>query len=217
MWIFENKNHSEQTRKEEVANAISHGVGAVAAIVAAPFLVYYTVHHGTALAVAGVSVFITSAILLYLSSTLFHGLRDGKAKDVFQLFDHVAIFILIAGTYTPFTVGILEGTFGWFMFALIWSVAIIGITLRLFLGKTRMKIYVAFYLLMGWMIFIGIKPMIENMELAGLLWLAVGGAAYTLGVIFYMLPRRTYTHFVWHLFVLAGTSTHFMAVMFYSF
>jgi len=217
MWIFKDKKHTGQTRKEEVANAISHGVGAVAAIVAAPFLIYYAVHHGDALTVAGVSVFIASAILLYLSSTLFHGLREGKAKDVFQVFDHIAIFILIAGTYTPFTVGILHGTFGWFMLAMIWFVAFTGITLRLWLGKTNMKIFVAFYLLMGWMIFIGIKPLIEGMEVAGLLWLAVGGAAYTLGVIFYLLPRRTYSHFVWHLFVLAGTSTHFMAVMFYSF
>ena len=196
--------------------AIRHGL-AYLAIVAAPFLIYYAVHHGDTLVVAGVSVFIASAILLYLSSTLFHGLRVGKAKDVFQMFDHIAIFILIAGTYTPFTVGILQGAFGWFMLALIWFVAIVGITLRLWLGKTNMKIYVAFYLMMGWMIFIGIKPLVEGMELAGLLWLAIGGAAYTLGVIFYLLPRRTYSHFVWHLFVLAGTSTHFMAVMFYSF
>lgn len=217
MWIFKDKNHSEQTRNEEVANAISHGVGAVAAIVAAPFLIYYAVHQGDGLIVAGVCIFITSAILLYTSSTLYHGLRSGKAKDVFQVFDHVAIYVLIAGTYTPFTVGVLQGTFGWFMFGLIWGVAIIGITLRLLLGKSNMKIYVAFYLLMGWMIFIGIKQMIETMELAGLLWLAVGGAAYTLGVIFYLLPRRNYTHFVWHLFVLVGTFTHFMAVMFYSF
>lgn len=217
MWIFQKKKHSEQTRKEEIANAISHGVGALVAIVAAPYLIYYAVHHGEPLSVAGVSVFIASAFLLYLSSTLFHLLENKKAKNIFQLFDHVAIFILIAGTYTPFTVGILYGPFGWFMFALIWFVAIIGITLRLWLGKSNMKIYVVFYLLMGWMIFIGIKPLIENMELAGLLWLAVGGAAYTLGVIFYLLPRRTYSHFVWHLFVLTGTSTHFMAVMYYSF
>ncbi|MCC5942148.1 MAG: hemolysin III family protein [Balneolaceae bacterium] len=217
MWIFQNKKHSEQTRREEIINAISHGAGAIAAIAAAPFLIYYTIQHGDSFTIFGVSVFIASAILLYLSSTMFHGLRDGKGKDLFQVFDHIAIFILIAGTYTPFTLGILQGAFGWFMLALIWFVAIVGISLRLWLGKTNMKIYVAFYLLMGWMIFIGIKPMIENMELAGLLWLAVGGAAYTLGVIFYLLPRRAYTHFVWHLFVLAGTTTHFMAVMFYSY
>jgi len=217
MWIFQDKNHSEQTRKEEIANSISHGIGVVLAIVAAPFLIYYAVQHDDALIVTGAGVFISSAILLYFSSTLFHGLRDGKAKDVFQVFDHIAIFILIAGTYTPFTVGILQGTFGWFMLALIWIAAIAGITLRLWLGKSNMKIFVAFYLLMGWMIFIAIKPLIENMEIAGLLWLAFGGAAYTLGVIFYLLPRRTYTHFVWHLFVLAGTSAHFIAVMFYSF
>jgi len=217
MWIFQDKNHSEQTRKEEVFNSISHGVGVVLAVVAAPFLIYYAVQHGDALTVAGVSVFITSAILLYLSSTLFHGLREGKAKDFFQVFDHVAIFILIAGTYTPFTVGILQGTFGWLMLTLIWIAAIAGIVLRFWLGKSNMKIFVAFYLVMGWMIFIGIKPLIEKLELTGLLWLAFGGAAYTLGVIFYLLPRRTYTHFVWHLFVLTGTSAHFMAVMFYSF
>lgn len=217
MWIFKNKNHPKQTRKEEIANTISHGAGALAAIVAAPFLIYYAVHYGDALIVTGASIFILSVFLLYLSSTLYHGLSDGKAKDIFQVLDHVAIFILIAGTYTPFTVGILQGAFGWFLLILIWLMAITGITLRLWLGKSNMRIFVILYLLMGWTIIIGIKPLLENMELAGLLWIAVGGAAYTLGVIFYLLPRRMYTHFVWHLFVLAGTSSHFMAVMFYSF
>lgn len=215
--IFKNKNHSEQTQKEEIANAVSHGVGALAAIAAAPFLINHAIRYGDALIVAGFTVFIISAILLYLSSMFFHGLSDGKTKDVFQVFDHIAIFILIAGTYTPFTVGILHGTFGWFLLGLIWVMAFTGITLRLWLGKSNMKIFVALYLLMGWTIIIGIKPLIEKMELAGLLWIAVGGAAYTLGVIFYLLPRRTYTHFIWHLFVLAGTTSHFVAVMFYSF
>ena len=135
MWIFQDKQHSKQTRKEEVANAISHGFGAAGAIAATPFLIYYAVQNGNTLIVAGVTVFIVSAILLYLSSTLMHSLRDGNAKDVFQIFDHVAIFILIAGTYTPFTVGILQGSFGWFMLVLIWLMAIVGITLRLWLGK----------------------------------------------------------------------------------
>src|SRR6056297_2691872 len=123
MWIFQDKNHSEQTRKEEVFNSISHGVGVVLAVVAAPFLIYYAVEHGDALTVAGVSVFITSAIMLYLSSTLFHGLREGKAKNVFQVFDHVAIFTLIASTYTAFTVGIVQGTFVCLTRALITSAA----------------------------------------------------------------------------------------------
>ncbi|CAN5172947.1 hemolysin III family protein [soil metagenome] len=217
MQIFSIKKHSNQTRKEEIANAISHGIGMVAAVIAAPFLIYNAVNYGNVLTVTGACVFITSAILLYLSSTLFHILREGRAKDVFQIIDHIAIFILIAGTYTPFTVGILQGTFGWFMFALVWGIALGGIILRLWMGKTLMRLYVALYLLMGWLIFIAIKPLIESMELAGLVWLAVGGAAYTLGVIFYLLPRRNYSHFVWHLFVLAGTSTHFIAVMFYSY
>jgi hemolysin III len=175
------------------------------------------VNRGDALTVAGVTVFIVTAILLYLSSTLFHGLPDGKARDVFQVIDHIAIFLLIAGTYTPFTVGILKGSFGWTLLAIIWGVAVGGITLKIVTGNTHMKLYVTLYLLMGWMIFIAIKPLIATMELPGLIWIAAGGAAYTLGVIFYALPRRYYSHFIWHLFVLAGTFSHFIAVMFYSY
>lgn len=217
MKIFAKKPHPKQTPGEEIANAISHGFGVIAAILAAPFLIYYVLNNGDAYAIIGVSVFITTAIILYLSSTLYHGLKEGRAKEVFQMVDHIAIFILIAGTYTPFTFGILQGTFGWILFALIWGVAIGGITLRIFLGNTHMKLYVILYLAMGWMILIPIKQLLELMAPAGLFWIAAGGAAYTLGVIFYAMPRRKYTHFVWHLFVLAGTSSHFIAVMFYSY
>jgi hemolysin III len=217
MKFFSIKPYPKQTRREEVANAISHGIGVAASIAAAPFLIAYVVNRGDALTVAGVTVFIVTAILLYLSSTLFHGLPDGKAKDVFQVIDHIAIFLLIAGTYTPFTVGILKGSFGWTLLAIIWGVAVGGITLKIVTGNTHMKLYVTLYLLMGWMIFIAIKPLIATMELPGLIWIAAGGAAYTLGVIFYALPRRYYSHFIWHLFVLAGTFSHFIAVMFYSY
>ena len=217
MNFLKRKKETKQTRREEMANTISHGLGFIAAIAASPLLIRYAVSRGDTLVVAGVSVFIGTAVLLYLSSTLFHGLKDGKAKETFQIIDHIAIFLLIAGTYTPFTFGVLHGSFGWAMFALIWAVAISGIALKIMLGKTHMRLFVAFYLLMGWMILIPIKPLIENMELAGLLWITAGGAAYTIGVIFYSLPRRYYSHFVWHLFVLAGTASHFMAVMYYSF
>lgn len=217
MRFFAKKTYRDQSRQEEIANAISHGIGVIAAIAAAPFLINYVVNHGDTYSIVGVSVFMTTAILLYLSSTLFHGLKDGKAKEVFQMFDHIAIFLLIAGTYTPFTFGILQGTFGWVMFAMIWAVAIGGISLRILMGSSHMKFFVVFYLAMGWLIFVPIKQLIEGMAPAGLFWIAIGGAAYTLGVIFYALPQRNYSHFLWHLFVLAGTSSHFMAVMFYSF
>jgi len=217
MGFFTKKTYRNQSRQEEIANAISHGIGMIAAIAAAPFLIFYVVNNGDTYSIVGVSVFITTAILLYLSSTLFHGLKEGRAKEVFQMFDHIAIFLLIAGTYTPFTFGILQGTFGWVMFAMIWAVAIGGISLRILMGNTNMKFFVVFYLAMGWLIFVPIKQLIEAIEPAGLLWIAAGGAAYTLGVIFYAMPRRKYAHFVWHLFVLAGTSSHFMAVMFYSY
>lgn len=217
MKLFTRKPHANQTRAEEIANTISHGIGAAAALIAAPFLIHYVANNGDGFAVAGVSVFITSAILLYLSSTIFHLLHDGKVKDVFQIIDHIAIFLLIAGTYTPFTVGVLQGSIGWSLLALIWGIAIGGITLKILTGNKHMRFYVALYLFMGWLIFIALKPLIASMELAGLLWIAAGGAAYTLGVIFYALPGRNFSHFIWHLFVLAGTTSHFIAVMFYSY
>lgn len=215
--MFQRKITSDQTREEEIANTISHGIGGIAAIVAAPFLIQYVAAHGDTLIIAGVSVFIGTAAFLYFSSSVFHGLKEGRAKDVFRLIDHIAIFLLIAGTYTPFTFGVLQESIGWIMFAIIWGVAIGGITLRLFIGNKHMWIFVVYYLLMGWLIFIPIKHFLEGMALAGLFWIAAGGAAYTLGVIFFSLPRRYYSHFIWHLFVLAGTASHFIAVMFYSY
>ena len=215
--FFSNKLHKEQTRREEIANTISHAVGLVAAIVAAPFLIFYSANYGDTWAVIGTTVFIVSAMTLYFSSSMYHGMKNGKWKDRFQIVDHVAIFVLIAGTYTPFTLGVLKGAFGWIMFGLIWLIAITGIVLKIITGVKNMKIWVAFYLMMGWLIIIAIKPLIEAMHPLGLLWIAAGGAAYTLGVIFYSMPRRKYSHFVWHLFVLAGTAFHFIAVMFHSF
>jgi len=215
--FFSNKPHKEQTRQEEIANTISHAVGLVAAIVAAPFLIFYSANYGDTWAVIGTTVFIVSAMTLYFSSSMYHGMRNGKWKDRFQIVDHIAIFVLIAGTYTPFTLGVLKGAFGWIMFGLIWLIAITGIVLKIITGVKNMKIWVAFYLMMGWLIIIAIKPLIEAMHPLGLLWIAAGGAAYTLGVIFYSMPRRKYSHFVWHLFVLAGTAFHFIAVMFHSF
>ncbi len=215
--IFSQKTQKEQSVKEELANTISHAVGLIAAVIAAPFLIYYSATHGDTLAVVGTAVFITTAMTLYFSSTFYHAIRDGKWKRIFQMADHVAIFLLIAGTYTPFTLGVLHGTFGWIMFGLIWLMAITGIVLKLITGVKNIKVWVAFYLAMGWLIIIAAKPLLDNMAVSGVLWIAAGGAAYTLGVIFYAMPHRKYSHFIWHLFVLAGTAFHFIAVMFHSF
>jgi len=214
---FTRKSHKNQTLREEIANSISHGIGLAGAIIAAPFLIFYSAANGDAWAVAGASVFITSAIILYLSSTLFHSQKVGKRKDIFQIVDHAAIFLLIAGTYTPFTLGILRETWGWILFGIVWGIAIAGIIMKLLVGARYPRLSTALYLLMGWLILIVIKPLMAAMPLAGLLWIAAGGLAYTIGVIFYAIPNFRYAHFIWHIFVLAGTACHFVAVMFYSY
>jgi hemolysin III len=211
------KPDKSQNPAEELANSVSHGIGLAGAIFAAPVLIFYSAVHGDTWAVIGVSIFITTAILLYLSSTLYHSMKQGKLKDIFQIVDHAAIFLLIAGTYTPFTLGVLNGAFGWTLFGIVWAFAAGGIILKIIIGAKYMKLWVALYVLMGLLIIVAIKPMMEVMTIAGLLWIAAGGAAYILGIIFYAMPQRQYTHFVWHLFVLSGTTCHFIAVMFYSF
>ena len=206
-----------QTPKEELANSVSHGIGLAGAIIAAPVLIFYAAIHGDAWAIAGTSVFITTAILLYLSSTLFHGIKEGKLKDFFQIVDHAAIFLLIAGTYTPFTFGVLKGAFGWTLFGIVWAIAAGGIILKIIIGAKYMKFWVSLYVIMGLLIILAIKPLMDAMTVAGLFWIAAGGAAYILGIIFFAMPHRQYSHFIWHLFVLSGTACHFVAVMFHSF
>jgi len=214
---FPDKPDKLQTPQEELANSISHGIGLAGAIIAAPVLIFYSAVHGDAWAVAGASVFITTAILLYLSSTLYHSMKAGKLKEIFQIVDHAAIFLLIAGTYTPFTFGVLKGAFGWTLFGIIWALAAGGIILKIIVGAKYMKLWVTFYVSMGLLIILAIKPLMDAMTITGLLWIAAGGAAYISGIIFYAMPHRQYTHFIWHLFVLSGTACHFVAVMFYSF
>ena len=215
--LFSKKPDRTQTNKEEIANSISHAIGLAGAIIAAPFLIYYSSANGDALTVAGASVFITTAILLYLSSALYHSLQQGKKKEILQIIDHAAIFLLIAGTYTPFTLGVLRGAWGWTLFGLIWGIAAGGIILKILVGVRYPKLSTALYLTMGWLVIFALKPLMEVMTIQGLIWIAAGGLAYTFGVIFYAMPQRRYSHFVWHLFVLAGTSFHFVAILFYSY
>jgi hemolysin III len=205
-----------QSTGEEIANAVSHGLGFVAALVAAPFLVAEARRHGGTALVVGFSVFAATAALLYLASTLYHALPRNRAKGVFQVLDHSAIFLLIAGTYTPFTLGVMRGAWGWTLLGLVWSIAVAGLVLTAVGGTRFPKTSLALYLAMGWLVVIAIKPLLERLPLAGLLWLVAGGLAYTAGVVFYTAKRRRYTHFVWHLFVLAGTVCHFFAVIGYA-
>ena len=205
-----------QTLGEEIANAVSHGLGLAGALIAFPFLVLAAVQRGDTTAVVAASVFASTMVLLYLSSTLFHALPPGRAKRVFQLFDHCAIFLLIAGSYTPFTLGVLRGAWGWTLFGIVWSVAILGIVLKA-LGSVRFTSASTWaYLAMGWVVVIAAERLWSLMPAWGLFWLAAGGLAYTLGAVLFALERIRYFHFAWHLFVLAGTACHGVAVMAYS-
>jgi hemolysin III len=200
---------------EEIANSVSHGVGFLAALVAAPFLVRAALRHGTA-AVVGASVFAASMALLYLSSTLYHALAENRAKRVFHVLDHGAIFLLIAGTYTPFTLGVLRGPWGWALFGTIWALAVAGIVVKSVRGMRHPRLSTALYVAMGWVIVVAARPLWLAMPAWGLFWLLAGGVAYTGGVAFYAARRLRYAHFVWHLFVLAGTGCHFIAVLRYA-
>lgn len=181
-------------------------------LIGLPVLIGGAIQHGAA-AIVGAAVFGTSALLLYFTSTLYHALTPSRAKRVLQILDHGAIYLLIAGTYTPFTLGVLRGPWGWTLFGLIWALAAIGIAIKSIGGVRRPRLSTALYLAMGWLGLIAAKPMWDAMPAWGLFWLAAGGIAYTVGVGFYAAERVRYAHSVWHLFVLAGTACHFVAVL----
>ena len=205
-----------QTRGEEIANALSHGVGFIAALAAIPILVVSAVHRGGAGAVVGGAVFGTAMALLYLTSTLYHALPQGRKKTFLRRLDHSAIYVLIAGTYTPFTLGALGGAWGWSLFGTVWGIALVGILLKMLAGPRYPKISSAMYLAMGWMVVIAARPLLQSVPGWGIALLVFGGLSYTLGVVFYLSPKLRYAHFIWHLFVLTGTTFHFFAVLYYA-
>lgn len=205
-----------QTLGEEVANSVSHGLGLLLALVAAPILVMVAYQRGDASGIVGASVFASTMVLLYLTSTLYHALPVCRAKRVFQILDHSAIYFLIAGTYTPFTLGVLRGTWGWILFGIVWSLAVVGTLLKVVGGIRYMKVSTWIYLAMGWVILIAADTAWTLIPKWGLFWLFAGGVAYTAGVAFFMKERLRYFHFVWHLFVIAGTACHFVAVLWYA-
>jgi len=210
-------NKRVQSREEEIANSLSHGFGLIAALAASPFLIMHAVRDGDARFVVGASIFAATMVLLYLASTLYHALQVGRIKRVFRVIEHSAIFLLIAGTYTPFTLGVLHGAWGWMLLGLVWGLAVAGVALKTLNRMSHPVLSTGLYLLMGWLIVIAAQPLSARIPASGLLWLVAGGLAYTLGVIFFALDSRLrYGHFIWHLFVMVGTACHYFAVLWYA-
>jgi hemolysin III len=205
-----------QSLGEEIANAVSHGVGLLLAVVAALVLVVAAVQRGGAAEILGASIFGATMVLMYLTSTLYHALPRNRAKRVFRTLDHGAIFLLIAGTYTPFTLGPLRGTWGWRLFGLVWVLALGGVVYKTVGGVRYPKLSTCLYIAMGWLVIVAIEPLRLNVPTPGLFWLLAGGIAYTAGVAFFAPKRLRYSHFVWHLFVIAGTACHFAAGLWYA-
>lgn len=202
----------DQTRREEIANSISHGLGLAAAIAAAPFLYIAAARQGNSAFLIGTTIFVATMCLLYLCSTLYHAWPQTRLKCAFQIGDHAAIFLLIAGTYSPFTLGPLRGFVGWTMFGLIWLLAIGGVIMKLRTGIGWKKLSLALYLGMGWLVLFAVRPFVLAVPVESVIWLFAGGIAYTSGLVFFGNQRIRYSHFVWHLFVLAGTACHFCAI-----
>jgi hemolysin III len=202
-------------RGEEIASAVTHGLGAAAAIAGLAVLATVAARYGDAWHVVSVSIFGATLVLLYAASTLYHSLPLGRAKAVFRVLDHSAIYLLIAGTYTPFALVSLRGPWGWSLFGVIWGCAVAGIVLRTTFGVRWRVALVVLYVAMGWAGIVAVRPMLAAMPGRGLALVALGGLAYTFGLVFYGWHRLPYHHAVWHLFVLAGSAFHFSAVLLY--
>jgi hemolysin III len=199
--------------REEAANALTHGIGALAALAGGVVLVALAALHGDSWRLAASIVFASSLLLLYVASTLYHCARQPDAKARLKVFDHCAIYLLIAGTYTPFTLVALRGDVGWWLFAAIWSLAALGVLFKLrFTGRFKLA-STLLYVAMGWLALVAIKPLLATLDDWSLRWLLAGGIAYTLGTVFYHRPSLRYSHAVWHLFVIAGSACHYLAVL----
>jgi hemolysin III len=199
---------------EEILNAVTHGIGTILAIIALCVMVglYNDVSEWHLMSGA---IYGGSLVLLYLASTLYHSFTNEKLKSLFKFFDHAAIYILIAGNYTPFALIPLHGNFGWTIFGVIWSLAAIGILFKVFFVKRFKILSTICYLLMGWFAVFIMKPLIAALSIEAIYWLIAGGLFYTVGAVFYLIKRIPYNHAIWHLFVLAGSAAHFIAVVNY--
>jgi hemolysin III len=201
------------TKREEIANAVTHGIGTGLAIAALVILVIAAALKGTAAHVISFSIFGSTMVVLYLSSTLYHSITHTNAKYLFRKFDHMSIFLLIAGSYTPFCLAVLPGWIGWTIFGIVWLCASAGIVLKVFLTGRNERFSTFFYLMMGWLIVPAIKPLYDSVSHQTFLFLMLGGAFYTMGTFFFIKDKKQYYHSIWHLFVLAGSTFHFFSVL----
>jgi len=200
---------------EELANSITHGVGLALSVVGLIVLVVLSVARGNAWHIAGCTIFGVTLVLLYSASTFYHAFRAPRLKRILKVLDHTAIYLLIAGTYTPFTLVNLRGFWGWTLFTLVWSLSVFGILWKIFNVDRYQIISTLIYVAMGWLVVIAIKPLFLGIPLSGIAWLVAGGLFYTVGVIFFAANRIPYNHAIWHVFVLAGSICHYIAVMLY--
>ena len=205
--------NSERLSSEEIANAITHGIGLLLSIGGGIILITLAARHASTREIISAAVFATTLVVMYVASTLYHAIPHPRAKRRLKVFDHCAIFLLIAGTYTPFTIVALKGTLGWSLFGIVWGLAVLGIVFKLFFtGKMRLLSTIT-YVLMGWIAIVAVVPISRALQPAALYWLIAGGIAYTAGTLFYHNQRIPYSHAIWHVFVLAGSVSHFIAIL----
>lgn len=202
-----------QTKREEIANAITHGIGSLMAIAALVILTVFSILKGTTWHVVSFSIFGGTLVTLYLASTLYHSFTNEKVKTLFRKFDHMSIYLLIAGTYTPFCLTVLNNWIGWTLFGIVWGSALLGIILKAFFTGKKELLSTILYVVMGWVALIAIKPLFDSVSLSTFVLLMLGGVFYTAGTYFFVKDRIKYFHSIWHLFVLAGSTLHFFAVL----
>ncbi|HXU37048.1 MAG TPA: hemolysin III family protein [Blastocatellia bacterium] len=200
---------------EELANSITHGIGLALSVVGLVALVALSIVRGNAWHIVGCTTFGVTLVLLYAASTMYHTFHTPRLKRILKVFDHTAIFLLIAGTYTPFTLVNLRGFWGWVLFALVWGLCVFGIVWKLFHAERFPIVTTLLYIAMGWVVLIAVKPLLAAVPLSGIVWLLAGGLCYTVGVLFYAVKRVPYNHAIWHVFVMGGSICHYFAVMFY--
>lgn len=207
--------HEEIFNAEELANSISHGVGLGMSIAGVALLMVIAVLYGDTAHIVSASVYGFTLILLFAASTIYHAVTPPRLRHAFRILDHSAIYLLIAGTYTPFTLVTLAGGWGWTLFGIVWTLALVGVIYKVFFFGTFRGLSLALYLAMGWTIVIAIKPLLESMELGGVILLFTGGFFYTSGVVFYVWEKLFFNHAIWHLFVLGGAVSHYFCILFF--
>ncbi|MEO3432189.1 hemolysin III family protein [Inquilinus sp. CAU 1745] len=206
------KTYASESLAEQIANMATHGIGALLAVAGLVVLTVSASLHGTALHIVAVTIYGVTLVLLYLASTVYHSVRGPRARSICRMLDHAAIFLLIAGTYTPFALISMGGVWGWGMFVTIWTLAVAGVLFKIFFRVHGGPVSLIFYLSMGWIGIVAIGEMIASVDAGGLVWLMIGALAYTGGIVFYVWERLPFNHAVWHLFVLAGSASHFIAI-----